>query len=336
MENKLIGIITFHAANNYGAVLQAYALQHYIELNISDNVEILDYRRQKKNEDNSIFKGSTHNPIKNLILNILRSFQRENNKQRSIKFEEFRMNYLHLSERVYDSELSLGESAYDYYVVGSDQVFNPQLSDYRVYYLSSINSNCKKIAYAPSFGISTFSDEITEKIGPLLKRFDVLSCREEVGAKYISNILGNDIPVVLDPVFLLTNEEWKEIAIEPKTNKKYLLVYCLTKGKSGKVNKLAHYVAKKYNLSIVTIGSTGLFSYNGLNVLGPREFVGYFLNAEFVVTDSFHGTSFSLIFGKRVLSVIANKNTGSRIENIMKIFGRNDDVIQDIDKYNFE
>lgn len=333
MENKRIGILTFHNANNYGAVLQAYALQHYIELNISKNVEILNYRKQNKSEGNSIFKGSTHNPVKNLILNLLRSFQRGNIKQRSKKFDEFREKYLHLSERVYDSEFSFGESAYNYYIVGSDQVFNPQLSDYRVYYLSSINGNCKKLGYAPSFGISSFSDEITNKIGPLLRKFDALSCREEIGAKYISNILNNDIPVVMDPVFLLSKEEWKDVAIEPETKKRYLLVYCLTKGKSGKINQLARLIAKKKKLTVVTIGSSGLFTNKGVNAVGPREFIGYFINADFVVTDSFHGTSFSLIFGKRVLSIIANKNTGSRIENIMNIFGRNDDVIRDIDKY---
>lgn len=334
MEDKQIGILTFHAVDNYGAVLQAYALQQFIYNNISPNVNIIDYKRKSDTGVRSLFKGSTHNPVKNLILNILSFLQRKKLKATHNKFEEFRRDFLHLTKRRYDSETSIGEcNNMNYFITGSDQVFNARLKDYRVWYLGSVGGNGKKVAYAPSFGFSTFTDEITSKILPLLKNFSALSCREATGAKYLSDILGRSIPVVLDPVFLLNRDEWKQIAVTPKAKSKYLLVYCLSKGKAGKINQLAHAIAKKENLSVVTIGSSGIFSQGSNGIIGPREFVGYFCKADFVLTDSFHGTSFSLIFGKRHLSYIANIDKGTRIESVMKIFGKDEEIIYDIDSY---
>lgn len=336
MENKQIGILTFHAADNYGAVLQAYALQQFIHNNISPNVNIIDYREKDKTKGLSIFEGSTHNPIKNLVLNVLFLLQRRKLLAIHDKFEDFRNSYLHLTERRYESETSLGEcNDMNYFISGSDQVFNTRLKDYRAWYLGTVGGNGKKVAYAPSFGFSSFTDEITNKILPLLKDFSALSCREASGAKYLSDILCQPIPVLLDPVFLLNREEWKRMAVMPKEKGKYLLVYCLSKGKAGKINQLAHDIAKKENLSVVTIGSSGIFSHGSNAILGPREFVGYFSNADFVLTDSFHGTSFSLIFGKRHLSYIANKDKGTRIESVMKIFGKDEEIIYDINTYTY-
>ena len=337
MENKRIEILTFHDVDNYGAVLQSYALQHFIYKNISSKVEILDYRKKTNaaNYCNSIFKGATHNPFKNVILNFLHFLQRKELKAIHEKFESFRINYLKLSPKTYETEEELlGCEPKDYFITGSDQVFNPRLSDYRAYYLDFVKGKGKKVAYAPSFGISSFNDDITNQIKPLLTDFEAISCREESGAKYLTQILGKKVPVVLDPVFLLSKEEWAEVAIAPK-EKKYLLVYCLSKGQSSKIGNLAKHIAKEENLEVITIGNTGVFSLKGRKAVGPREFVGYLNKADFVLTDSFHGTSFSLLFGKRHLSYIANKDKGTRIEVIMKAFGKGQEIIYDIDNYHF-
>lgn len=338
MENKQIGILTFHDADNYGAVLQAYALQHFIEKNVSSDVEIIDYRKESISNGFSLFKGSTHSPVKNLVLNVLHLFQRRELKAIHDKFESFRNEYLKLTSQRFATEEQLAHcDTKDYFITGSDQVFNPRLPDYRAYYLGLLSGGGIKLAYAPSFGISTFNDEITNKILPLLKDFQAISCREKSGADYLSMILGVDVPVVLDPVFLLAEEEWKEVMISPKeANRKYLLVYCLSKGQSGKIRKLAKTIAKIENLEVITIGSTGKFSIGGSKVVGPCEFVGYLNQAEFVLTDSFHGTSFSLLFGKRHLSYIANKDKGTRIEAIMKSFGKGSEIIYDIDSYRYK
>lgn len=334
MENKRIGIITFHAVDNYGAVLQAYALQHYIETNISPDVVIIDYRNKKKSH--SIFGGRTRNPLKNVILNFLDMFHRQEKRMRHQKFEEFRQNFFRLSKRYEGVESLKDMESFDYYISGSDQVFNPAQESFMAYYLGFSKGKGKKVAYAPSFGISVFTEEITTKILPLLKDFDVLSCREQTGATYISRIINNQTPVVLDPVFLLPKAEWENQAVKPHNKDKYLFVYCLTLGKSAVLQSMAEEVAKKENLKIVTIGNTSsvLFRRHE-NIVGPLEFVGLIMSAEIVVTDSFHGTSFSLIFGKRVLSYIANKKVAARIETIMKIFGRESDVIYDIDNYEY-
>ena len=323
MENKQVGIITFHSSDNYGAVLQAYALQHYIESLFDYNVEIIDYREAEKNEGLFVFVRATNNSLKNIVLSVIRMLHYPDEKRRHDKFEGFRKNYLHLSQRRYLGIESLGLIRKDVYITGSDQVFNPKLKNYKAYYLDFDKKNGLKIAYAPSFGISTFNNEITRKILPLLADFDVLSCREESGASYLSKILSRPIPTVVDPVFLLNKEEWRNVAVLPE-KKRYLLVYCLSKGKLRQLQRIAKEIASQERLEIISIGNEG-----------PREFLGYFLDADFVVTDSFHGTSFSLIFAKRHISCIINKSKGSRIVNVMRMFGKEDEIVYDLDKYKY-
>lgn len=324
MENKQVGIITFHSADNYGAVLQAYALQHYIEIFSGCNVEIIDYRETDENHGPFVFVRATHNWLKNLVLSFMRILNYPSVKQRHERFEEFREEYLHLTHKRYIGMESLKQVRKDFYITGSDQVFNPKLKNYRAYYLDFDKGHGKKIAYAPSFGISTFNDDITKQILPLLTDFDVLSCREESGASYLSKILNRPIPTVVDPVFLLSKDEWSRVATLPK-RKKYLLVYCLSKGKSRQLQKIAKEVAAKESLDIITIENEG-----------PREFVGYIMGADFVVTDSFHGTSFSLIFGKRHISCIINKSKGTRIENVMRMVGKEEELVYDLGNYSYK
>lgn len=323
MEDKQVGIITFHSSDNYGAVLQAYALQQYIESSLKFTVEIIDYRKNNKKEGPFVFVRATHNFLKDLVLSVVRFIKYPSLKRRHERFEEFRMDFLHLTPQRYVGTASLKHIRKDYLISGSDQVFNPRLKDYKAYYLDFDKGNGKKIAYAPSFGISTFSDDITRQILPLLTDFDILSCREESGASYLSKILSRPIPTVVDPVFLLKKEEWEDVAVLPK-RKKYLLIYCLSKGKRRQLQKIAKEIATKENLEIVSIENEG-----------PREFVGYIIGADFIVTDSFHGTSFSLIFGKRHISCVINKAKGTRIENVMKMFGKDGEIVYDLTNYKY-
>lgn len=323
MENKQVGIITFHSADNYGAVLQAYALQHYIEKSFDYNVEIIDYRETDENSGPFVFVRATHNFFKDLVLSVIRFLNYSSLKRRQERFEEFRKELLHLTHQRYIGTESLKRVRKDFYISGSDQVFNPNLKNYKAYYLDFDKGHGKKIAYAPSFGISTFNDDITRQILPLLADFDVLSCREESGASYLSKILNRTVPIVVDPVFLLSKEEWSRVGILPK-RKQYLLVYSLSRGKSRLLQKIAKEVAAKECLDIITIENEG-----------PREFVGYIMGADFVVTDSFHGTSFSLIFGKRHISCILNKSKGTRIENVMRMVGKENEIVYDLVSYKY-
>ena len=324
MENNQVGIITFPSVDNYGAVLQAYALQHYIEISSGYNVEIIDYRETDDCHGPFVFVRATHNFFKDFVLSVIRFFNYSNIKRRHERFEVFRKELLHLTHQRYIGTGSLKQLCKDFYITGSDQVFNPRLKNYKAYYLDFDKGHGKKIAYAPSFGISTFNDDITRQILPLLTDFDVVSCREESGAFYLSKILNRTVPTVVDPVFLLSKEEWSRVAILPK-RKKYLLVYCLSKGKSKQLQKIAKEVAAKECLDIVTIENEG-----------PREFVGYIMGADFVVTDSFHGTSFSLIFGKRHISCIINKSKGTRIENVMRMVGKEEELVYDLGNYSYK
>lgn len=324
MENKQVGIITFHSSDNYGAVLQAYALQHYIEEALGYNVEIVDYRENDKKEGPFVFVRVTHNFFKDFVLSVIRFLKYPSLKKRHERFEDFRKDYFHLTPQCYVGAESLNLLRKDFYISGSDQVFNPRLKNYKAYYLDFDKRNGQKIAYAPSFGISTFNDDITRQILPLLTDFDILSCREESGASYLSKVLSRTVPTVVDPVFLLSKDEWGRVAILPK-RKNYLLIYCLSKGKLRQLQKIAKEVAAKEHLDIITIEDEG-----------PREFIGYIMGADFVITDSFHGTSFSLIFGKRHISCIINKSKGTRIENVMRMFGKENEIVYDLGNYSYD
>lgn len=152
MENKHIGILTFHDADNYGAVLQAYALQHYIEKNVSSDVEIIDYRKESISNGFSLFKGSTHSPVKNLVLNVLHLFQRRELKAIHDKFESFRNEYLKLTSQRFATEEQLAHcDTKDYFITGSDQVFNPRLPDYRAYYLGLLSGGGYKVGLRSKF-----------------------------------------------------------------------------------------------------------------------------------------------------------------------------------------
>ena len=332
-NNKKIGIVTFHMADNYGAVLQAYALQHYIESHISKNVEIVDYETEEHLKAYNIFNFNSKKWYVNMLFNLFSAIHYLPLKKRKKSFALFRDQYLHRTKEKYRTEHQLSMiSGKDVYITGSDQVFNPRLSDWKAYYLNFNKGRAKKLAYAPSFGTSNFNDEITHRILPYLKDFNAISCREKSGSEYLERILHHEVPTVVDPTFLLSKEEWNKIAICPNRKRKFLFVYSLNGG--TKLKKLAENVAEEEGLEIVTLGGVKPFSgRNNTLSLGPREFVGHIIEANFVVTDSFHGTAFSLICKKRHLSYIAFKEKGARIETIMQAYGKSDEIVYDVSRY---
>lgn len=319
---KKIGIITFHRAINYGGVLQAYALYQYLN-NIGIDSEIIDYKCEK-------FEKS-YSPIQNtgsFVKNIIRFFtltplMHSKNK----KFRNFIENNTKLSKECSsNSDLVSIEGEYSSFISGSDQVFTYNWTGFdSAYFLNFVSDEKKKNTYAASFGTNNIPSEYVDKYKEYLHDFRNFSLREESGQKIISEVLNRDSQIHIDPTFLITKEEWGNICEKNKYGD-YLLLYTLDKGEHvQEVIDKAKAIAKKENLKILYINDKYFKSNKDIKYLSgisPERFVSLFKNANYIVTNSFHGTTFSIIFNKKFLTTTKMPNgLGTRIENILKLTG---------------
>ena len=337
MENcKKVGIITFHAADNYGAVLQAYALQTTLSVQ-GHNAEIIDFKPDGVIKANKPLFVQDKNLVKRLLKQalILPNYTKLNRRNR--KFEEFRNKYFKLSTRFKTAtEIKNAAVDYDVCITGSDQVFNPLIHNSDIYYLDFC-PKATKAAYAPSFGIKDFSF-VGEKTKTLINNFAHLSCRESDGAEFLSSETGKSVPTVTDPVFLLSPQEWTQITTKPK-NEKYIFVYDLNGGK--KLIEIANKIKQETGLPIICITarkfSNTKYAVDELHIdAGPQEFVSYINHASYVVTDSFHGLAFSVLFRKKVISYVALKHAASRIQSLLGQLGLTDRIFYNVNDFDFK
>lgn len=334
MEKKKVGIVTFHTGNNYGAVLQAYALQEYVSKQGFD-VKIMNFNPLVYDSYDKIFKRVGGGLLSNAARQFFQLLHYCELKKRIERFKEFQDSQYHLTKKRYltEEDFLKNHETFDYYISGSDQVFNPRVKYSDCYFLAFDKKEGKKIAYAPSMGISEFTKEEEERIKRHIIDFDHLSCRETNGAEFLSQLVDRPVPTVCDPVFLLSKKEWLENAVAPKKTKQpYIFVYDLNGGQGlmELVKKVSHSSGIK---TIVCATLNTRKRYKGvksIRSLGPRELLGFINGAEYVVTDSFHGTSLSLVMGKKVLPYIALAKTSSRIVSIMTKLGVEEQIVYDL------
>lgn len=343
MKNKnaryKIAGLTFHRAINYGALLQTYALQEIFE-QMGCDYEVLDYR-------NPVLEGKhrTKN-IKDIreIKDIYRFlFYWDKYNAKYDKFREFSSEYLNLSKPYYNiNELKRTNSEYDCFVCGSDQVWNYKITDFdRAYFLDFVEDNIKKNSYAASFGISNIPSDQSDKYKILLKDFNNLSVREEQGKEIVKKLINRDAEVVLDPTMLIEKNKW-ELLASAYRKKDYILVYRF--GNSKNMDMFIKQLSEETNCEIVIISCSLRRTLKATyeKVVGPLEFLGLFKNARYVVTNSFHGTAFSINLNKDFFLEMLPENEGvnSRLVNILNLFnlksrliidGKNDFIHKHID-----
>lgn len=320
-----IGIVTFHRAMNYGAVLQAYALQKYLDT-IGIDSDIIDYRCSYIEE--------FYKPIKAYSLKSPKVFLREiafapQNYLKRKKFHDFSNKYLHLTKPIYNiDELRKLNDQYDCFISGSDQVWNLKWSGLDKVFFLNFAEDEKKCSYAASFGFERIPEGQEETYVKLLQGFNKISVRENTGKNIISELLGRSSEVSLDPTCLLTKEMWESVAKKP-SDSGYVLLYTLEK--NPKLNAYAKSMALKKHTKVVyitdAIKKSSNYSYRGF--LSPTEFVGLFANAGYVVTNSFHGLMFSVIFEKPFCLQYQQKKDApnSRLIDFICDFGLNNRVM---------
>lgn len=317
-----IGIITYHRAENYGSVLQAYALNKYIrDLDQEYEVETIDYYNENQAEMYSLFQPNT------CIMNIIRNFHTLLNKhallRKKASFQKFILEYIPLSINFSNNIENLTQYANNYTICicGSDQIWNTHCQDQDSNYFLSFASHSYKIAYAPSLGITQFNAEDESIFKKYLPSFNALSVREKIGADYLQNLIQKPITVVADPVFLLEKSQWEIIAKPNLYKKKYILCYFI--GDIPGMRDFAKTVEKATGYrAIVILKNLRDIKYHfyPLYSTGPLEFLGLIQNAEYIITSSFHAVAFSIIFKKKFWVFTGDiQKPNSRIINICNV-----------------
>lgn len=348
-----IKTITCHDVYNYGASLQALALQSFLEF-LGHEVKIINY---KPNYLSFHYRLSTYIPndlyrykpslkygIVRFCFIIYRFFLSFGSIKRKRSFDKFTRSYLHLTKKYknYDvlSKLELNNIV-DIYIAGSDQIWNSLYMENGkdpAFYLTFLPSNVKKIAYAASFGSTSIHPNFKDIVSDWLLGFNAISVREESGLSILKQ-LNIDSDVVCDPVFLLGKEQWiKYCKHLPQHD--YILIYNV-----GYINyqmvEMAKLLSRKFDLKVYSILDKYLIDEIDDNIInaGPIEFISYINNANYVVTNSFHATAFSMIFNKQFYTyTFTDKSNSSRMTHLLNTIGLMDryevdrfDTIVDID-----
>ena len=340
-----IGIITFHAAYNYGAFLQTYALQNVL-LNKGHNTEIINYLPKylltpyyasislpKYNKNSSIIKNILNIPL-TIAINTINYPQA---KRRIRYFKDTIAQNLRVSPDSFSTydELAEGKETYDRYILGSDQIWNPSITGNKLdpaFFLYYLTSGAMISTYAASMGNSNLSTEHIEDFKRYSQNLKTISIRECSAIPFVQEHTGKEVQCVLDPTLLLTVEEWEKYAVEPKKHpQKFLLSYSF--GTDPEYFRAVKNIAKKSGLEVVWLHNKGAFCKYFMmhNYVRPEEFVWYFANASAVITASFHGTVFSLINKKPFYSV-APRPKSVRIEDHLRRLGLLDRLYDSADK----
>lgn len=325
MDKKRVGVITFHNYDNYGAILQSYALQKKLQ-EMGTYPELIDYHCEyisnpfrlvnlkKKGLFNYIYGAIGH------ICYLPRRF----------RCNKFRKK-LRYSQPVYRKNLQDVSGKYDLYIAGSDQIWDYKLTNFdTTYFLDFVKPGKKKYSYAASIGENLPPAEYQQAYSELLSDFDEILVREDYGAKIVQELTGNEPQVVCDPTLLMTAEEWEPLLVEPKYKKKYILVYQL--GINTEIVAFAKRLHQKTGYPIVYIPFplVGLLKCRCKIAIGPAEWMGLFKNAEYVVSDSFHGVVYSLLFNRKFFAKVDGHHMNRRVQQLLTMVNLTDRTMNQV------
>lgn len=339
---KDIAIVTlFHKSYNYGAVLQAYALQIWLKQNgLESDVLRIDCdasasQKKRMAPPARKMKRTCWQKIKKLLTKAVLFSRRR-------KFDAFSRSHMNISDRIY-SDADIGETnqKYEAFIAGSDMIWYFNFS-YDSCFLNFVSDRHLKIAYAACIGTEKIDEAYMRYMIPLLERFDFISVRERASVQLLSGRVHQKVHCVLDPVFLLPLEHWVNMCKKSHKKKDYILVYLL--GYSKEMHRLVQSLSEKLHLKPVVIPfgtmklSRVVMQIKGKKIVAasPIEFLTLMKNAKYVITDSFHGTVFSIIFHKCFCAVPRKDRNeqprmGLRIYDILERFGLEDRIQQSLD-----
>ena len=329
---KKIGIITMHRINNYGSVLQAFALQYIIE-KMGFDVQLIDYNYP------NIFQYTrgVALPKNDWKAKVIKSMSWLHPYNRyDYKFQDFRNRYFKLSPYYKDFDVIHQKAiSYDLYITGSDQVWNPKFTKGdTTFLLDFAEKNANKISYASSFSCTQLGKEYEATYSELLAQYQAISVREWGGVELVKRLTGQQAVITVDPTLLLDDNAWKTVVSKRcRYSKNYILLYVLSYSFNPVpyIYDLALYLSRKLNLQIVVLGKHPYLSkYKNVESIldaGPLEFLQLIENAVCVVTSSFHGTAFSVNYKKPVYAVVNDKNDDDRVSSFLSDLSLDESII---------
>ena len=334
--DKKVGIVSCYFKHNYGSMLQAYATQKVLDnmeipnetINIDENIDFANGKKKyyMSQITNIPFIKSKLGMVKLKLDKKINKNLGNNIQIRDNKYKEFEKNFKLTKPYKTYKELSAQCANYSDVIVGSDQLWLPVnvVADY--YTLNWVPDNVNKVSYATSFGVSTVPDKYKNDYKKFLNRINCLSTREEAGIKLVEQLSDNKATLVCDPTLLLNKEEWMDIQKEePIIKEKYILCYFL--GKNIEHRKFAERLKEKTGCKIVSLNhadeyvkySDKFCDYAPYDI-GPAEWINLIRNAEYVCTDSFHGTVFSLINNTKFFTFERYSNKNSKVSTNSRIY----------------
>lgn len=324
MKNK-VGILTFHKAISYGAVLQAYALQNFLyELGI-DN-EIIDYKCEYMiNRYQKTFRRTSKNPLKDFLWSIKTASGVKAGKKNT---EAFADKFFKMSKPYTKDTISEAKDDYKAFITGSDQVWSPTCVGFDPAYFLTFARPEQKYSYAASIAVKKYPENLKAEFTRRISDFQGYSVREKSGAEIVRKLTGKNALVNIDPTLLLKSQSWDKIAADEK-REPYIFLFNVLKP-----NKLIDYaisLAEKKGLKILYLNNRQPVKHERIEYLKPvtaDKFIGLIKNAEYVCTNSFHGNAFSVIYGKKfVVETETAASTNIRSQELLEYLGLGDRIL---------
>lgn len=337
-----IKVITRHGPSNYGSLLQSIATIHVVE-RLGHQCEIIDYQRKDERGLKGVLsqlscKKGYGNPLKKIVYIAVR-YPIE--KYAQVKFDRMRKRYLKMSKQCSSHE-DLAKLSADAFMTGSDQVWGPMMNGHydSAYFLQFAPKQSRKLAYAASFGKTKFDASTVGAYQKMLSSYDKIAVREKSAVEMLDDWgLNNCLGQVLDPTLLLDKNQWANLLIK-KTDfdkykdKNYILVYQIHN--DPKLSDYAKRLAKHSGIELLRVSPMLHQVLRGGKFLccpDLSEFLSLVANASCIVTDSFHGTCFSINFGKQFIEILPNNATGTRNQSILELTGLSDRILCDFNDY---
>lgn len=316
------GVITFHSAHNYGATLQAWALQKALK-KLGAQPCIVNYHPWVIDRLYVVPRLDTAAKRMQYLKKKEVRRRRRKLKMKYAKYQKFLKEHFEFAgDYTTYEELAKNPPELDCYITGSDQVWNPDhTGGYDpAYLLEFAPKGSRRISYAASIGRERFPAQYREAYANALRRFKAISVREASAAGAVYEVVGKQPAVVLDPTLLLDREEYEEIKVESARTERYILVYMIETNR--KLVQLADSLSVVTGLPVIQRKPGKIFrnELESFYTHTPGEFLGEMERAEYVLTNSFHGTVFSIIYGRPFVSML-HSQTGSRTTDLLKTLG---------------
>lgn len=315
---KKAGIVTFHHAQSYGALLQTYALQQFMLDNGIDN-EVVNYRSKFLEDRAHPFRYIKGKSLKNYAASF---FYAPRITALRRKVDAFGRTHLRMTAPCTPETVALRTEDMDLLIAGSDQVFNPTCAGFDPVYFLEFAPDHKKFSYAASFGTTTIPEEKKDAYRNRLMGFQSLSVREESGQKLVQELINRESDIHVDPTFLLTKQQW-DTFLPGKDRRPYIFLFTVLKPR-----RLVDYALKlseQTGLPILWLNFRHKVKNRRITYIDSvpaNEFVELIKNAAYVCTNSFHGNAFSLIYHKEfVVETDTLSGENSRSKELMRRLG---------------